>query len=84
MLGEDHSLLNEFPEFKDIILRLVESDREFLENNQKYNELDKEIRTLELNNTPIDDAEMHQLKHSRRVLKDLLHQRLTKEKINNS
>ncbi|GAL31908.1 hypothetical protein JCM19240_5339 [Vibrio maritimus] len=31
---------------------------------------------LELNGSPIEDTEMHQLKHDRAVLKDSLHQRI--------
>lgn len=73
MLGEDHSLLNEFPEFKETINRLAESDKEFSKQNEKYTEIDKEIRTLELGNAPIGDEAMHQLKHSRRFLVHFLY-----------
>ncbi len=43
MLGEDHCLTNEFPEYKDIIARLTESDEDFARDTNQYNELDKEI-----------------------------------------
>lgn len=76
MLGENHSLLSEFPEMKDAITSLVKTDEVFANDMAKYDELDKEIRKLELDGSPIDDGEMHQLKHDRAVLKDSLHQRL--------
>ncbi|OEE67828.1 hypothetical protein A1OO_19010 [Enterovibrio norvegicus FF-33] len=77
MLGEKHSLLNDFPELEDRINQLVESDATFATDNKKYNALDKEIRTLELQGAPIGDDAMHQLKHERSVMKDSLYQRVT-------
>lgn len=76
MLGENHSLLNEFPEYKDIISGLMERDEAFAKDTIRYNTLDNEIRELELNGTPIDDDAMHQLKNERAALKDSLYQRL--------
>jgi len=69
MLGEDHSLIHEFPEFRDTIIRLTESDKAFSEKVKRYNALDKEIRKLELKNSPIQDAAMYKLKHDRSILK---------------
>ena len=80
MLGEDHSLLSEFPEFKDTIAKLVSSDAAFAKDATQYNDLDKVIRELELAGSPIGDDEMHQKKHDRAVLKDSLYQRLVKAK----
>ncbi|WP_325895335.1 YdcH family protein [Grimontia sp. NTOU-MAR1] len=76
MLGEVHSLVHEFPDFKDLITELSTQDTAFAEDNKKYNALDKEIRSLELRDSPIDDEEMHKLKHDRAVLKDSLYHRL--------
>lgn len=76
MLGEDHSLANEFPEHLDTIAKLAQSDAAFANDARRYHALDKEIRQLELNGAPIDDDAMHQLKHERAVLKDALYQRL--------
>jgi len=76
MLGENHSLVNEFPEYQEIIARLIESDEVFAQDTKHYNALDEEIRKLELNGAPIDDEAMHQLKHERAALKDTLYQRL--------
>lgn len=76
MLGENHSLLNEFPKSKETIATLVSSDEIFAADTKKYNDLDEEIRKLELSNSPIDDEAMHQLKHERSELKDSLYQRI--------
>ena len=76
MLGEDHSLAHEFPEHLDTINQLAASDESFASDAKKYNELDAEIRRLELDGSPIDDPDMHQLKHDRSELKDSLYQRL--------
>lgn len=78
MLGENHSLINEFPEFKALIAELFASDSRFANDTNKYNSLDEEIRTLELADSPITDEAMHLMKHQRSVLKDSLYQRLLK------
>mgnify|MGYP005988145679 CR=1 FL=1 len=76
MLGENHLLTIDFPEFSDMIKTLSEQDNHFKQDNSRYTKLDKEIRELELSNTPISDDEMHKLKHDRSVLKDSLYGRL--------
>jgi uncharacterized protein YdcH (DUF465 family) len=81
MLGENHSLANEFPEYQGEISRLVENDAVFAKDTKRYNDLDKEIRELELIGAPIDDDAMHQLKNERAALKDSLRQRLVDAKI---
>ena len=80
MLGEDHSLVHEFPEYKDIIAKLAKSDEVFAKETERYNDLDKEIRGLELDDAPIDDDAMHKLKNERAELKDALYQRLVDAK----
>ncbi len=76
MLGEVHSLLNDFPEHTATINRLTEEDAAFAADNKRYTALDKEIRDLELRGAPIEDTEMHKLKHDRAELKDSLYQRI--------
>lgn len=76
MLGENHALVKEFPEYQDLIGMLSQSDEVFAKCTKDYNALDKEIRELELNGAPIDDEAMHLLKHKRAILKDALYQRL--------
>ncbi|MDV6252349.1 YdcH family protein [Vibrio sp. EA2] len=76
MLGENHSLINEFPDHSDTISHLSANDASFAENVKNYNALDKEIRVLELQGNPIDDHEMNMLKHNRAELKDWLHSKI--------
>ena len=76
MLGEDHSLTHEFPEHMEAIANLAINDRQFAKDAKRYDDLDKEIRELELDGAPIDDEAMHQLKHDRAVLKDSLYERI--------
>lgn len=76
MLGEKHSLVNEFPKLKERIAELVKSDTHFAKDTQEYNELDKEIRKLELAGTPISDQSIHEMKQERAELKDSLYCRL--------
>jgi len=78
MLGENHSLLNDFPEYQETIARLIKEDETFATENKKYTELDKRIRTLELNNTPTDDETIHEMKQERANLKDILYKKLKK------
>ncbi len=76
MLGEIHSLINDFPEYRDTITQRLTTDDAFAAKNKHYNQLDKEIRVLELNNNPIDDDEMSKLKQQRAELKDELYHQL--------
>lgn len=78
MLGEDHSLTKDFPEHLNTIAKLNTDGSEFAGKAKQYDELDKEIRKLELQDAPIDDEAMSQLKHNRAELKDWLYQRLLK------
>jgi hypothetical protein len=39
MLGENHSLVNEFPEYQEIIARLIESDEVFAKDSKHYKEI---------------------------------------------
>lgn len=80
MLGENHSLLCDFPALSSEIHSLTTRDKAFAEKALEYHRLDTEIRELELKSSPIDDATMHQKKHQRAELKDELYQRLVKEK----
>lgn len=76
MLGEQHSLENDFPDFKDQLQTLMATNERFIADNKRYNALDKEIRVLEMRDSPIKDEAMHQLKHDRAELKDKLYQQL--------
>jgi uncharacterized protein YdcH (DUF465 family) len=43
---------------------------------KEYDALDKDIRKLELRDSPISDEELHIMKHNRSEMKDALYQRL--------
>lgn len=78
MLGEDHSLIDEFPSFKEKIIALSSTNEVFGDDAKRYHELDKEIRALELDNAPIGDEALHKLKQERAILKDALYSQLLK------
>lgn len=77
MLGENHSLVHDFPELAKVIKELSQSDEVFAEENRRYTALDKQIRGLEMQDSPIDDDAMHGLKVERAALKDSLYGKLT-------
>ena len=76
MLGENHSLRNEFPDHLDTIAVLNKSDAEFATVLQQYDKLDKQIRELELKDSPISDDSIHDLKQHRVEMKDKLYQQI--------
>ena len=77
MLGENHSLHHEFPEHHDKIEKLMKEDLHFKKIADEYNALDKEIRTIEQNNSPIDDISLTEMKKKRSHLKDEAYHILT-------
>lgn len=79
MLGEDHSLIIDFPEYRETIEKLNTHDKKFSRSHERYSILDKDIRALELKDAPIDDNTMNALKHERSQLKDFLYQRILAE-----
>lgn len=79
MLGENHSLLNEFPEYEHTIMDLMASNNKFSKEAKTYDAIDREIRKLEMRDAPIDDIDMKKLKLQRAELKDSLHRQLETE-----
>ncbi len=73
MLGENHDIFHEFPEFKDRIEGLAEKNPDFCELMGEHDVLDKEIRDLEIANQPVADEYMEDLKKKRIALKDQLY-----------
>ncbi len=78
MLGENHSIHHEFPEQHDLIDRLVVENLHFKKIVDEYNLLDKEIRGIEMRDSPIDDVTFNQMKKKRGQLKDEAYQMLLK------
>jgi len=79
MLGENHSIHHEFPEQHALIEKLMQEDMHFKKIADEYNSLDKEIRGIELNESPIDDITLTEMKKKRSHLKDEVYQILIKQ-----
>lgn len=73
---DDHSLCNDFPQQRELILRLINGNEEFARIAEAYTRIDTEIHALELDESPIGDDAMHELKHQRTLLKDGLYERM--------
>jgi uncharacterized protein YdcH (DUF465 family) len=69
---EDHSLINEFPEFKEEIHQLKMDDAHFKKLYDEYNHLTKEIEKREQEIVPSTTLEEEQLKKQRLLLKDTI------------
>jgi len=70
MLGENHSIHHEFPDYHDLIDSLMKEDFHFKKLADEYNQLDKDIRVIEMNGAPIEDLTFEQMKKRRIQLKD--------------
>ena len=76
MQGEHHEIEAEFPEFRQIIKDLSESDPGFAANVKRHNELDDEICRLEELGQPVSDEELEKMKYERAELKDAVYARI--------
>jgi uncharacterized protein YdcH (DUF465 family) len=72
MTIEKHSLVNDYPEFKDRIHELKMSNPHFAAKYEEYNELDKEIIDIEEKMVNTSDDYIEELKMKRVHLKDEL------------
>jgi uncharacterized protein YdcH (DUF465 family) len=72
MLGEHHSLIKEFPEYKETIHELNNSHTHFAKLYEEYDSLDKEIIRIEEQIETPSDAYTEELKLKRVNLKDQL------------
>lgn len=75
---EHHSLLSEFPEYKDAIHTLKTENNHFRRLFDEYHELDKEVYRIESGETPTSDDILEELKKKRLFLKDELFSILSK------
>lgn len=73
MLGEQHSIFTSFPEYREVIIKLLGTDLHFYSLLSQYNELDHRLVSLEEMGTPISDDEFRMIKERRVQLKDQLH-----------
>ena len=69
---ENHSLANEFPEFKDKIHDLKKEDRHFHRLFNDYHDIDKEIHRIESGAENTSDEYLETQKKQRLSLKDEL------------
>jgi len=69
---EDHSLINEFPEFKEDIHQLKIDDAHFKKLYDEYNHLTKEVEKREQEIIPSTTSEEEKLKKQRLQLKDTI------------
>lgn len=78
MSVEHHSLIKEFPEHKDAIHRLKESDQHFARLFEEYHDADREVFRMEEDIEPAADHVIEDAKKRRLSLKDELFAILTK------
>lgn len=79
MFGEHHDIPHEFPEFKELIKRLYESDAEFKQMYTEYHQLDSEILQIEQNIEAVSDSYAEDLKKKRVHLKDEIYTLLRRQ-----
>ncbi|MEA1082138.1 YdcH family protein [Marinobacter qingdaonensis] len=72
----NHQLHQEFPQYRDLIDELRNTNPKFGDKFNQYAELDQEIEGLELRDAPIGDDKLHRLKQKRVQLKDEIYQAL--------
>ncbi len=81
MQVEHHSLAAEFPEFKNQIHELKQSDAHFSKLFSEYDDADKAVNRAENGVENLSDAALETLKKVRIVLKDQLFQLLQAAKV---
>jgi len=72
MFGEKHDLFHEFPEHRERIHELLANDHHFAKLADEYNNVDKEIYSIEQGVETPSDEYTEQLKKQRLLLKDEL------------
>jgi uncharacterized protein len=77
MLGESHELLAEFPEYRERILELKESDGHFSELFEDYHKINHEVIRIEQGLETPSDHYTEELKKKRVLRKDQLYRILT-------
>jgi len=75
----NHSLFNDFPDSREIIHQLKQSDPEFARKAAEYHELDHQVRGLEMRSIPTTDEVFESLKRQRMYLKDELYAMIKRE-----
>ncbi|HAO34144.1 MAG TPA: DUF465 domain-containing protein [Candidatus Competibacter sp.] len=73
MLGENHDLFHELPEYTDRIAELKAADPQFAKSYDQYHAINAEIERIELQIETPSDAYTETLKKQRLHLKDELY-----------
>lgn len=73
MLGENHDLFHELPEYADRIDQLKSHDDRFASLFNEYHQVNSEVERIELNNEGHSDFYVEDLKKRRLHLKDTLY-----------
>lgn len=76
MLGQNHDVYHEFPEFLDRIKLLQSSDLQFARLCDEYNQLNREVIRVEQLIEPVCHYDFEDLKKKRLRHKDLIYARL--------
>lgn len=75
---ENHSLLNEFPEFREEIHRLKQTDAHFAKLFAEYDAVEHDVHRIESGAEAASDERLEGLKKQRLHLKDALFAMLKK------
>ncbi len=75
----DHALNIDFPEHRNAIKELAESDNHFRKLSTRYDDIDKKIRGLEVREVPTSDEHINDMKIERAHLKDTLYRELVRQ-----
>ena len=78
----NHSLVNDFPESKELIHQLKLENPEFARLAAEYHEIDHQVRGLEMRSIPTSDENFEQLKKKRLYLKDEIYAIIRKNHLN--
>jgi len=76
LLGEQHDIDHEFPEFHAKLAALRKEDAFFNDLVTRHDSLDDRIRELEERQQPISDEEIEKMKLERTQLKDQIYEKL--------
>ena len=72
MLGENHDLVHEFPEYRDLIAKLKQSDAHFAKLFDEYDQVEHEVHRIEQGIENTSDDYLEERKRLRLHLKDQL------------
>ncbi len=76
MTLEHHSLIKDFPEYREEIHLLKVGDPKFRALLEEYDQIDKEIYRIEQDIEPVSDDVAKELKARRVLLKDDIYRRI--------